>query len=229
MEKQLNEIFNQLTRWRSLPNYQMERRIDIFFSIYLHDLLEFMEGSKVNPIIIPEFPIKRGIVREGDKTNKSIKIDYVAFDDIGTVYYIELKTDIKSRSLIQDQYLEECRKKGFNTILDGLKDIFVATKSKNKYYCLFELLQAANVVKLPDKLKQAIKSNSAEVIELIKEIKVVKEFPNIKIVYIQPRKTENKNNICIEYDDIVNFLQKRNDGLSSLFSEYLPKWKNTAG
>ena len=35
----LEALFRNLDRWRHLPNYELERRADIFFSIYLVDLI----------------------------------------------------------------------------------------------------------------------------------------------------------------------------------------------
>lgn len=230
MDDIINTIFIQLNRWRNLPNYQLERRTDIFFSLYLQDLIMFKTGSMVCPIIVPEFPIKRELVCPGYKTNKSIKIDYVAFGTNGTVYYTELKTDVNSRRVSQDDYMDTCVSIGFSRIINGLKDIFIATSSKQKYYQLFELLQTAEVISLPAGLKEAVASDNSEIISLIKCIELKREFPESKIVYIQPHQekdTENKH--FIGFEDIVEVLKGRNDEFSRAFSEYLLKWRSPAG
>lgn len=184
----------------------------------------------VCPIIVPEFPIKRELVCRGYKTNKSIKIDYIAFGTNGTVYYIELKTDINSRRVSQDDYMETCMSVGFASIINGLKDIFMATSSKQKYYQLFELLQAAEVISLPPGLKEAILSKSRESISLIKCIELKREFPKSKIVYIQPNmEKDNENKYFIGFEDIVEVLKGHNDEFSRVFSEYLLKWRSPAG
>ena len=35
MNNHVNILFERLENWRHLPNYQLERRTDIFFSLYL--------------------------------------------------------------------------------------------------------------------------------------------------------------------------------------------------
>lgn len=37
--KYINDLFDNLDTWRHLPAYQLERCADIFFSLYLPDLL----------------------------------------------------------------------------------------------------------------------------------------------------------------------------------------------
>ena len=39
-DSKINQLFNNLDTWRHLPNYQLERRADIFFSLYLAEVLQ---------------------------------------------------------------------------------------------------------------------------------------------------------------------------------------------
>ena len=36
----INHLFDQMDKWRHLPSYQLERHIDLFFSLYLPQVLE---------------------------------------------------------------------------------------------------------------------------------------------------------------------------------------------
>ena len=47
------DIFELLDKWRHLPDYQLERRADIYFAMFLPDVLEARYGPCE---IIPEFP-----------------------------------------------------------------------------------------------------------------------------------------------------------------------------
>ena len=51
--------FRHLDRWRHLPNYQLERRADVSFSINLKDVAEEFTGAGLEDEIIPELPLKR--------------------------------------------------------------------------------------------------------------------------------------------------------------------------
>ena len=53
----IDQLFDRLDDWRNLPAYQLERRSDIFFSLYLKDIIQSNYQQKVEHII-PEFPVK---------------------------------------------------------------------------------------------------------------------------------------------------------------------------
>ncbi|NDP20943.1 MAG: hypothetical protein GZ091_07680 [Paludibacter sp.] len=53
----IDQLFDRLDDWRNLPAYQLERRSDIFFSLYLKDIIQSYYQQKVEHII-PEFPVK---------------------------------------------------------------------------------------------------------------------------------------------------------------------------
>jgi hypothetical protein len=53
----INQLFDHLDNWRHLPNYQLERRADIFFSLYLKDVLEARLGFAIRDPLIPGFPV----------------------------------------------------------------------------------------------------------------------------------------------------------------------------
>ena len=69
-------MFANLDAWRHLPSYQLERRADVFFSLYLHEVLEAELGVELEPTLIPEFPIKRDLVLAVDPSGLSVKVDY---------------------------------------------------------------------------------------------------------------------------------------------------------
>lgn len=84
----LDTVFRHLGHWRHLPAYQLERRADVFFSVYLKEVVEEFTKTTLEDVMIPEFPVKH------DGTNQSDKVDYVLFTkDRKRVFFIELKTD----------------------------------------------------------------------------------------------------------------------------------------
>jgi len=72
-------IFGLLNDWRNMPNYQLERRLDIFFAYFLPIILKSMAGecgidTEKHEYIIPEFPLWIGANAKGKKKdNKSKK------------------------------------------------------------------------------------------------------------------------------------------------------------
>ncbi len=131
----INDVFDLLEKWGQLPNYQMERRADIFFGLYLGAVLDKFVGQ-TKPILIPELPVKK------DGSNLSDKIDYVGLTDDGqTMLLVELKTDAMGHRREQIKYLiravNELKPRG---ILMGLQDVVSATRS-GKYTHLIGNLQ----------------------------------------------------------------------------------------
>ena len=96
-EVSLEGVLCLLDRWRHLPAYQLERRADILFALFLPEVLATHFGLEAEPTIVPEFPIKQ-------PTNfRSKNVDYFAYASDGKhSFLVELKTDKASVS--------ECRK-----------------------------------------------------------------------------------------------------------------------
>ena len=73
--KQINTLFDRMDAWRHLPNYQLERRADLFFSLYLPEVLEAKLGFPVADQIVPEFPVRIGTIYPDIPIDKSYKIE----------------------------------------------------------------------------------------------------------------------------------------------------------
>lgn len=112
-EISLESVLCLLDKWRHLPAYQLERRIDILFALFLPEVLEKCTGKAINTLLIPEFPVKQ------KGSNSSNKVDFLALqsgDPAERAFLIELKTDMASRRDEQDQYLRDA-------VDDGLKEL----------------------------------------------------------------------------------------------------------
>ena len=232
----IENIFENLTQWRNLPNYQLERRADIFFSLYLSDIIEFKTG--INDIwhFIPEFPVAIKVISEkinGQQTvnNKSYKIDYLAIgENSNKVIFLELKTDNSSRQKKQDWYLQAAKEAGLGNLLKGLIDIFVATKSREKYYHLFLMLKNIGLLNFDPMLETKIRERqtATEVEAEINKIEVmVNEKSGMKpeILYIQPEGTATN---IVNFENVAEvILKKYNDPVSIEFAKALTHWSKT--
>ena len=155
MSEMIDAIFDRLDEWRHLPNYQLERRADIFFSMYLKGFLEQQTNLTLSDIIIPEFPLKRDLIWPDHPTNKSVKVDYVLFTkDKSKVLFVELKTDSSSRRDEQDEYLLKAKEVGFHRFMEGFKDILLATSAHQKYFHLARMLTDLGFLQLPDDIEK---------------------------------------------------------------------------
>ena len=193
--------------WRHLPAYQLERRADIFFSIYLPDLLSSKFGAQVESVI-PEFPIRIGAIHTKSNINQSFKVDYlVKATAENKVFLVELKTDDSSRRDKQDWYLERATQVGLVKLLEGVRDIYKATTSKKKYRHLLRALQEMDFIVLEDR----------------DTFHIVQVDYDLEIVYIQPNNHEGKSNI-ISFQEASQIIRQYGDELSVRFSDSLLRW-----
>jgi len=207
----IDKIFANLDTWRHFPAYQLERRADIFFSIYLPEYLKSVRGYDVRSVI-PEFPIRVGTIHSKKWVNKSFKIDYlITLRNPNQILFVELKTDQSSRRPKQDWYLKEARKAGMPALLDGLRKIYHATDSANKYRHLLRALKDAGLIR-------SIGKTTFDIIE---------DKYKISILYLQPKGRGKK---IITFIQLADFVGKNRDELSSRFSQSLREWaKRTPG
>lgn len=74
MDQIMNKIFDTLDDRRQLPAYQLERRADIFFGVYMKEILEKKFNDDISHVI-PEFPIRRATLAEDENISSPNKSD----------------------------------------------------------------------------------------------------------------------------------------------------------
>lgn len=132
--KQIEDIFLNFDHWRDIPNYQMERRADIFFAAYLPEVLSRHIGP-MGGYIVPELPLKK------KNSNLSFKVDYVIATRWNReLVLVELKTDTRSIRLNQIAYLIEAASQSPRTLVDDIVAIAKASRAKAKYGRLLSYL-----------------------------------------------------------------------------------------
>ncbi|MEO1263499.1 MAG: hypothetical protein AAFZ15_32105 [Bacteroidota bacterium] len=175
----INELFDLLDDWRNLPAYQLERRADIFFALHLKQILEKKFQVEIEKEIIPEFPIRKGnIPGQHEKNNQSFKVDYLALSkDRNQVYLIELKTDMDSKNLKQDDYLKKAAELKLRGLINGLIKIVEKTRKRKKYNYLLDKVEKAKL----------IKQVNGQLINICGDMKT-------RVVYIQPKNIDGHEN-----------------------------------
>lgn len=154
-EISLEGVLCLLDRWRHLPAYQLERRADILFALFLPEVLKKRFGTS-DLCLIPEFPIKKSLFQD-DPTYQSINVDYLAVSaDLTRGFLIELKTDMMSIDKEQVCRLKCASRKGIAEIVCGLKSIARSssvTKSRvirGKYYFLLKEIERLGLIRISD-------------------------------------------------------------------------------
>ncbi len=222
----IRDVFETLDQWRHLPAYQLERRADIFFAMYLPKYLEEHYGVELMPLI-PEFPLRLGALWPSIDSSKSVKVDYVAVaKDRSTAYFVELKTDVGSRRDSQDKYLTRSKELGFHPLVQGVADIFVASPYHAKYFHLISMLECQGLVECPSDLADYVYPKPRSGLTAKKRGVQVMCPPDtsVEVLYLQP---------VGDGDDILNFetyadwLTGRGE-MADVFAEYLVRWQSEA-
>jgi hypothetical protein len=201
----INQLFDRLDQWKEFPTYQLERRVDIFFAMYLPFILK-KDLNFVTDKILPEFPVRYGDVHpEREELNKSYRIDYVAVDHTQRkVLLIELKTDQKSLRKEQIEYLEFAHKSGIEKLMLGFKQIKKYSNATKKY-----------------------KAFEKELNDLQWNIPEIAASYSTSIVFIAPR---NEGVIekfrVITFEIIAGILEKTFDPVAHRFALSLRSWAN---
>ena len=227
----LQRVFENLDRWRHLPAYQLERRVDIFFSVYLKGLVEELTGVPLDPQILPELPIKRDLIRVDHPTHRSVKVDYALFStDRQRVFFVELKTDGHSRRDVQDQYLEAAKRLGFQKIAQGVCDIIRKTTAHQKYHHLASALMRLGYITVPHELRGLVYPEprlGSELTGRLAEIQVTAADAMVDVIYVQPEGTEGVR--CIDFRQFAEYVARHDDPLSQVFAQHLLRWRVEAG
>ena len=211
----IDTIFDLMDSWRYLPSYQLERRADLFFALYIPQALEEKLGFPIRPQLIPEFPARVGTIYPQSGSNRSFKIDYLALSEDGRkAVFVELKTDTLSRRSEQDDYLKAAKKAGLPDLLDGVLEIFRATSAKRKYYYLIGRLAALGQYQIPGSMREIMSGADLRgLTEASRGVAITSEVSDCSIVYIQPYGSGPQ---IISFDDFSKTVQKHDDEISSL-------------
>jgi len=215
-QNRIDLIFKKFDDFRKLPSYQLERRFDIFLSIYLPEIIEKHFNTK-DVKIIPEFPFRIGDFKtEHKRPNKSNKIDYLGVSDYSnTIYIIELKTDSGSIRKDQISFMKSILDYSFLDIVKGIIHIYKESAKtyskyakKHKYLIEKKLIEELNWVQKKGNDYEPISKNYEK-----------------KIVFILPvRKNIGEDIIQITYQEIIDNLSSDNDYLLNRMKESLKTW-----
>lgn len=220
--ERLDSLFANLDRWRHLPSYQLERRADAFFGVYIRELLQWHLGDRdvLQPTVIPELPLKQ------ETSHRSDKVDYVLFSQRGDrVYFVELKTDEDSIRAEQAGYLKAAQGKGFAEVLAGLKEIFCRTGSRGKYFHLLHALERAGCITMAAGLKDRVYAGVSTG-RIDDTCFSITGDPKIEVIFIRPGAGDVTD---ISFNRVLEFLSGMNDPFTVTFRTYLARWQNPAG
>lgn len=203
----IEDVFALLDKWRGFPAYQLERRADIYFALFLPLVLKEQLKLEAEPVLIPEFPLRHGTLGTNVGSigeNQSVKVDYIAVSrEDNKVFLVELKTAMSSRRTKQDEYLRVASAKSFKDLVNGVHQLSRASDQKKKYQHLLDGLEQIGISKLSQDLKP-------------------------QVVYVQPKKGDKDANTdiasYISFDKFADKIEGRGE-IAERFAKSLEEWQ----
>lgn len=240
------EVLRQLDEWRHLPAYQLERRVDIFFGMFLPKVIEKAYAGVSVDAVIPEFPLHKGMLGISDdrEDNQSVNVDFVAFgtqEGKKRVFLVELKTDMNSLNREQLERMKTGCVDSDN-LLNGVVKAAENSGSKQRKYAhlVWKLLELASLCPKNCDIKNKIKNINWErpgLPEIFKGLTVGEQWKKvpIEVVVVLPAepKGSQKEKVppdvrVITFAQIVDTLEKPNEPFASEaireFAGYLRQW-----
>jgi hypothetical protein len=224
----IDAVFDRMDAWRHLPKYQLERRSDLFFSLYLPEVLESRLGLPMHDEVTPEFPVHKATIYPDHRGDDCCNIDYLALSADGSQpVFVELKTDQASRRVRQDDYLLRAQEAGLPILLEGVCSIFRATsrRYRHKWFALLLHLQALGLLQVPDRLRDIMAARSHRgAPEASSEIVVTAPAKRPQIVYVQPRADDTGDVTAISFEDYAEVVARYSDPVSQRFAASVREW-----
>lgn len=241
MEK-VETIFELLDDWRHLPTYQLERRADIFFSLYLREILEAYTGEEIHEFVIPEFPLHKKALDSGVASNRHYCADYLAFSrDMKRAFLVELKTEADSSSKKQNECLRQARDVGLEGLLTSMLKAFkpgMGQKTRRKRFYLLRKLESIGLVSGLESAANIIAKDRHQGFTkaLEEDARISSAAPDVSLVCIHPndepskKVDENTFDCWVSFKQVLEVVKKHPDPLSQRFARSLTEWsKNAAG
>lgn len=230
-------LFDRLDHWRSLPSYQLERRVDALFGLYLPAVLALALDTAVDPRVVPELPLLRDTLRpavaDRQGSRNTVHVDFfVMSQDRRRGWLVELKTDLGSRRPTQDADLATARALGLAPLLEGLLTVVRApgrpAHEDRKYGHLLRELATLGLVTVPpayDRLLHAPRRQGLTAAKRLLAVCPAAAAVELELVYIQPEATPTPGAHCIDFARFAAVVARHGDTLSQRFAQSLDRWR----
>ena len=218
----IERLLHLLDTWRHLPAYQLERRADIFFGLFLPDVLDqhlLPRGLVVHRRLVPEFPLRQAGSKRSDKA------DYLALSRDGRhAFLIELKTDMNSLRKKQKCYLARAANRGMAELLSDVKTMAKTNgpRARRKYFHLLQAIADLGLLKLPAELGEKIYGSPRGVYQCIDDISIAPTLPQIEIIYVLPEARDGIDKY-IDFEDFARVAEKTGE-VGQRFAMSLREW-----
>lgn len=139
----VDKLIANLRKWRGLPGYSVERRLDLLLTPFIPGFLGDVMGGEVE-LVTAEFPLPKALFDPTDETRKHISADFLCLrrGSPSTWVLVEIKTDAASRRTKQDKAYCSCAAAGMGQILASIVKKKKGTEHEREYDSLVRRLKS---------------------------------------------------------------------------------------
>ena len=220
--------------WRHLPAWQLERRADLFFGVFLATVLEATFDVAINPRIVPELPLLKRLVQARARPGlSSVKLDYFAMAADGSRgFLVELKTDVRSRRAGQDAYLHAAQRVGLPALMQGVVDIVVGPRLRDvhrdhKYAWMVHALSELGCLTAPDAYRRAVYAEDRTgLTAAARSLAVTAPDCPLEVVYVQPVRSDEEasGTTTIDFEAFAAVIEATKEPMGARFAQSLRDW-----
>ncbi len=197
----IQSVFDRMEQWRHLPAYQLERRVDIFLSFCLPEVVKSKFELKQDDelFVVPEFPLHKGAVFNAAKNkNQSVKVDFAVFaKKEKRIFLVEFKTDNNSINLDQLKCMRKAN--NANTLLKGVKECALHSDNLRKYAHLIWTLQDIGCIKNCDNLTQVdLNTNGCRLKDKFRNLEVSEHWKDEEIQFGLIFPSDNAKTVAVQ-------------------------------
>ena len=233
----LSDALCQLDQWRHLPAYQFERRVDVFFGLFLPEVIE-RRFKAPSGKLIPEFPLHKGKTRisEDCGDNQSVNVDFAVFcskPEGKRIFLVELKTDMHSINEAQLRNMVKAKEAKSKNVFCGVIKAARASAAPRKYAQLIWRLSEIGCIAVGPKFCDMRMENPRPGLAgNFKALSVADKWTDaaIELILISPKRVDNTDKYpysefhCLEFAEVAELIEESRPPFGAEFAEYFRKW-----
>ena len=233
----LSDALCQLDQWRHLPAYQLERRVDVYFGLFLPKVIESRFKAPCGKLI-PEFPLHKGKTRisEDCGDNQSVNVDFAVFcskPEGKRIFLVELKTDMHSIKETQLCNMVKAKEAKSKNVLCGVIKAARASPAPRKYAQLIWRLSEIGCITVdPTFCDMHMEDQRSGLAGNFRKLRVGEEWSDaaIELVLISPKPVDNADEYphsefhCLEFAEVAELIVGSRPPFGAEFAEYLREW-----
>ncbi|MCB9684428.1 MAG: hypothetical protein H6738_05525 [Alphaproteobacteria bacterium] len=229
MQTPLERAVARMRTWQHLPGWHPAEHARTLFEIYLPEIVEAQLGTPLSDVVIPQLPVRNGLVWRASQGNAARRVDLVLFTaDRQRVIAVDLG-DGEPENARQQRMLSRLPAVGFRKVLEGVLELARTAPDRRRYAHLLQALADEGCLELPadfhDQLWPRTRRTYRRALDRV-QITVAPGERLLSVLRVRP----SCEGACLDYSAMRDHLERRaDDPVGQGFAELLGAWIQRPG